>query len=290
MILEAPKMTQVGTGVLCSNPVWVGRLCVRASQNYQNLFHSRVSKEVMRTKYVGEILAMLLIGGSAFGFIHLDSQGILSCLPLLLGLYAIHRGATWAAFAVLSGSAGLVAMSTVGRAPNVLLIASLSAVVPTLLVLPRLWRFDRVATPVLTIVALALGIGGALLSYPAPPPCQEPPRPEPLERVVLVDSTAFEPAVNKPPVALELPLPVPCEAADLVGIYQDQEGKKLRLSTGMGFVHFRRNASPTRGTFSIDEHEVVFTTRRGKTTRIGCSPDEDGRFTLDSHTVQEISR
>jgi hypothetical protein len=245
----------------------------------------------MRNRYLGEILAMLLVGSSAFMLMRLDSHGILSCLPLLVGLWAVSRGATWAAFAVLAGACGLLAMTIAGQAPWPLAIGAGSAVVPTLIVLPSLWRFDRLATQILTGTALVLGIAGALLFYAG---VQEPAQ----ARCTRAHESPALPSASAPvtttwskPTAAPAIEEAPCVAADLVGIYELSEpGGSLRLDADRGFLRDLDDGATTRGTFDIDKRQVVLTSSEGQIERMACSTEGSGHFTLQGLTVWEVAR
>ncbi len=87
----------------------------------------------------------------------------LACLPLLASLFALRRGHSWGAFALLGGATCLAAMGVTEVLPWPAALASGGALLTCGVVVPHLWRFDKAATSIVMAITLVLGTAAGTL-------------------------------------------------------------------------------------------------------------------------------
>ncbi len=93
----------------------------------------------------------------------------LACLPLLAILFALRRGHSWGAFALLGGATCLAAMGITQLLPWPAALASGGALLTCGVVVPHLWRFDKAATAIVMALTMVLGVtAGALVENVRP--------------------------------------------------------------------------------------------------------------------------
>lgn len=93
----------------------------------------------------------------------------LACLPLLASLFALRRGHSWGAFALLGGATCLAAMGITQLLPWPAALASGGALLTCGVVVPHLWRFDKAATAIVMALTMGLGVtAGALVENVRP--------------------------------------------------------------------------------------------------------------------------
>ena len=98
---------------------------------------------------------------SAASLLLWDQQAALWCVPLLLMAWALRRGKVWAAFGLLGHGTALLVLCWAGLIGWQASVAAGLALACFGLLLPLLWRADRLATVVAAVAVLGLGTGGA---------------------------------------------------------------------------------------------------------------------------------
>ena len=132
----------------------------------------------------------------------------LACLPLLASLFALRRGHSWGAFALLGGATCLATMGITEILPWPAALASGGAFLSCGVVVPHLWRFDKVATSIVIAITIVFGTAAGALVEKARP-----------RATVSCDVGAEVPALQP---SLHPALHGDLELADLVGVYRLQ--------------------------------------------------------------------
>lgn len=149
----------------------------------------------------------------------------LACLPLLVSLFAVRRGHSWGAFALLGGATCLATMAITEVLAWPSALASAGALLTCGVVMPHLWRFDKAATAIVMTITMALGtIAGVFVEKVQSSPCSasiEVPIRAPIEAPTKTSIPSLEPSPD---------------LAELVGVYRSSraDGEKVLILNTVG--------------------------------------------------------